>query len=76
GQQTVGTRVTVEHLAATPVGMKVTVQSKLVGIDGRRLVFEVEANDERDLVARCEHQRFIIDEAQFVARIAEKARSK
>ena len=76
GQQTVGTKVTIEHLAATPIGMKVTVQSELVEVDGRRLVFAIEAHDERELIARCEHQRFVIDEQRFVTRITEKARSQ
>jgi len=74
GKQTVGTLVHIEHLAATPLGMKVTVQSKLVEIDGRRLTFVIEANDERELVARCEHQRFIIEQERFSARISEKSR--
>lgn len=74
GQQTVGTKVSIEHLAATPLGMTVIVRSTLVEVEGRRLVFSVEAHDEYELVARCEHHRFVVDEQRFAARIREKAR--
>jgi len=75
-QGTVGTRVEVQHLAATPVGMKVTARAELVEIDGRRLVFNVEARDERELVAKGTHERFIINSMQkFLARAMGKARS-
>ena len=47
GQGSVGTLMNVKHISATPVGMEVTAKSELVEIDGRRLVFQVEAFDER-----------------------------
>jgi predicted thioesterase len=74
GQGTVGTRVEVQHLAATPVGMKVTARVELVEVDGRRLVFNVEAHDEREPIAKGTHERFIVNSMQkFLARAAEKA---
>ena len=50
GTDTVGTRLDVSHLSATPVGMKVRAESTLVEIDRRRLVFEVKAYDEAGLI--------------------------
>lgn len=74
GQGTVGTRVDVQHLAATPVGMQVTARAELVEVDGRRLVFNVEAHDEREPIAKGTHERFIVNSMQkFLARAAEKA---
>jgi len=75
GQRTVGTRVDLSHEAATPIGMTVTVDIELVEVDGKRLRFKVEARDDRDVIGRGHHERFIIDEAKFKARLEAKARS-
>lgn len=72
GQTSVGTIVNVKHLAATPVGMQVRFQAELMTMDGRRLVFKVEAWDEVEKIAEGEHERFIIDSARFDKRLAEK----
>jgi fluoroacetyl-CoA thioesterase len=71
-QQTVGTHINVSHCAATPPGMHVTARVKLVEVDGRRLVFEVEAHDGVDLITRGTHERFIIDKARFTEKVREK----
>jgi fluoroacetyl-CoA thioesterase len=72
GQQTVGTRVDVRHLGATPPGMRVTARAKLREINGRRLRFWVEVSDEVEKVGECDHERAIIDTARFEQRLAEK----
>jgi predicted thioesterase len=72
GQVTVGTKVDIAHLAATPVGMTVTVTVELVEVDRRRLAFRVEVRDELDEVVRGTHERFIIDGAQREPRLQEK----
>jgi predicted thioesterase len=72
GQATVGTKVDIAHLAATPVGMTVTATVELVEVDRRRLAFRVEVRDELDEVARGTHERFIIDGAQRGPRLQEK----
>jgi len=72
GQQTVGTRIDIRHLAATPPGMQVTVRAELVEVDGRRLRFRVEAWDAVEKIGEAEHERFIIDAARFQQRVAEK----
>lgn len=73
GQTAVGTRVDMKHLAATPVGMQVRVRAELVAVDGRRLSFKVEAWDEVEKVGEADHQRFVIDTARFMDRVAAKA---
>lgn len=76
GQETVGTRVNVSHVAATPVGMKVWCESTLTEVDRRRLVFGVRVFDECGLVGEGEHERFIIDEKKFQEKTDAKAASK
>jgi fluoroacetyl-CoA thioesterase len=75
-EQTVGIHVNVNHLAATPPGFDVTVRVKLVGVDGRRLAFEVEAHDGIDLITRGKHERFIIQKGKFDRKIQEKTQKK
>ena len=70
GYQTVGTLVNVRHLAATPVGRRVTARALLTAIDGRKLTFHVEARDEAGLIGEGEHERYIIDVARFMAKAA------
>jgi fluoroacetyl-CoA thioesterase len=74
GCDTVGARVDVRHLAATPLGMDVTFRSELTGIDGRRLFFRVEAFDEKDKISEGIHERAIVDVARFAARVQAKRR--
>lgn len=73
GQLTVGAHVDVHHLAPTPVGMKVTVRSELLAVEGRKLVFRVEAYDEREKAGEGIHERFIIDLERFKQHVAGKS---
>ena len=75
GQSTVGTSVNIKHLASTFVGCKVTCESELVEIDRRRLVFSVKVYDEKELLGEGVHERFIIDNEKFLARLEEKKRT-
>lgn len=68
GCGTVGTALNVRHVAATPIGMKVTCETKLIKIDGRALTFAVRAYDETGLIGEGEHERFIIFEEKFQAK--------
>lgn len=72
GCSTVGTNVQVSHVAATPVGMKVTAKSELVEVGGKRLEFKVEAYDEKGLIGEGTHQRYIIEVAKFLSKTMEK----
>lgn len=72
GQATVGTRIDVAHLAATPVGMTVTITVELTEIDRRRLAFRVGVRDELDEAGRGTHERFIVDATQRMPRLRDK----
>jgi predicted thioesterase len=74
GQTTVGTRVDMRHLAATPVGMRVTASAELLEVDERKLRFRIQAHDERELVAEGTHERAIVNRARFLERVAQKAK--
>ncbi|HSM98051.1 MAG TPA: thioesterase family protein [Gallionella sp.] len=74
-EQSVGTHIDVSHLAATPPGLQVTATVELVEIDGRRLVFAVEAHDGVDLISRGRHERFIINKERFDAKVSEKRKA-
>lgn len=71
-QTTVGTNVNVSHLAATPIGMAVSATAELVEIDGKRLVFKVEAFDEKDKIGEGTHERFIINLEKFMTKTNSK----
>ncbi|MDR3589730.1 MAG: thioesterase family protein [Negativicutes bacterium] len=72
GEGTVGTKVDIAHLAATPVGMTVRATAKLVEIAGKKLVFEVEAFDDREKVGQGRHERYIINTEAFFGKVAAK----
>ncbi len=73
GQTSVGVRVDVQHLAATPVGMTVRAHAALLAIDGRRLTFAVTAYDDAEQVAEGTHERVLVDQERFLARVQKKA---
>ena len=73
GQLSVGVSLNVSHLAATPVGMRVTARSELAAVDGRKLTFKVEASDEREKIGEGTHVRAIINLERFLARLDAKA---
>lgn len=72
GQGTVGTLLNVKHLAATPVGMEVRCETKLIEIDRKRLVFEVKAFDACGLIGEGLHERFIVDNQRFMQKAGGK----
>lgn len=72
GQGTVGTLLNVSHDAATPLGMKVWAETELVEVDRRRLVFDVKAYDECGLIGQGKHERFIIQNDKFLAKVNAK----
>lgn len=74
GKQSLGTHLDVSHIAATPVGMKVRAEAKLIEVDGRKLLFTVEARDEMDLIGEGRHERVVVTAASFQSRIDEKAK--
>jgi fluoroacetyl-CoA thioesterase len=73
GEDSVGTRVEVDHLAATLLGMTVRIEAKITEVKGRAVMFEVAAHDGIDAIARCKHARFIVDLKKSEERLAAKA---
>lgn len=65
GCGTVGTALNVKHVAATPIGMKVTCETELLRVDGRALTFSVKAFDETGLIGEGEHERFVVYNEKF-----------
>lgn len=65
GCGTVGTKVEIEHVASSPVGMKIICDSELTAIEGRKLVFSVAAYDAKGLIGKGTHERFIIESQKF-----------
>ena len=72
GRSTVGTKLDVSHLSASPVGARITCESELIEAEGRRLVFRVKASDDAGLIGEGMHERFIINTEKFMARTEDK----
>jgi predicted thioesterase len=73
GEDSVGTRIELDHLAATPMGMQVELDIELAEVKGRAVTFKVEGRDGVDTICPATHQRFIVDVAQTEKRLAAKA---
>lgn len=73
-EQTLGTHVDFSHEAATPPGLTVTIEVLLQRVEGRKLVFDVQAHDGVDRISSGTHERHIIDATRFRNKVAEKAR--
>ena len=74
GQTTVGGRIDVRHIAATPVGMEVHVRAELVEVQGRKLTFHIKAWDIVELIGEANHFRYVIDKDEFMCRVGEKGK--
>lgn len=73
GEDSVGTRVEMDHIAATPLGMSVELAVRLAEVNGRALVFELEGRDAAEQIVRGRHARFVVDVAKSAQRLAGKA---
>lgn len=71
--QSLGTRVDITHIAATPVGMRVRATAEVTGVEGRTIRFRVRAEDEHDLIGEGTHERVVVNLERFDARVQEKA---
>ena len=71
-QVSLGTELRIKHLSATPLGMKVTANALLRGIEKNRLLFLVDAYDEREKVAEGEHERVLVSRERFLQKVKEK----
>jgi len=73
GESAVGSRVDVMHLAATPVGQRVTAWAEVTAVSGRRIEFKVRAVDEAEEIGVGTHERVLIDMRRFGERLDAKA---
>jgi predicted thioesterase len=73
GEDSVGTRIELDHLAATPLGMGVEITAWVIGVEGRRVTFEFSARDNVEEVARGKHARFVVDTLRTMQRLKAKA---
>ena len=72
GFSTVGTAIDIKHLSATPVGMRVRCETELIEVDRRRLVFPCHVYDEAGLIGEGTQERFIVENAKFMAKVEQK----
>jgi len=72
GQDSVGTHVSIDHLAATPMGLKVTIEAQIAEIDRRKVVFSFSVKDPIEEVGRGSHVRFVVETAKTRERLAAK----
>jgi predicted thioesterase len=73
GEDSVGMEVSLRHLAPTLLGMEVEITAKVVGVDGRKVMFEIAAKDELEPIATSTHTRFVVDVAKTHERLKAKA---
>jgi predicted thioesterase len=76
GHQSLGTLLNVRHIAATPVGMRVTARAEVIAVEGRTIRFRVEARDEKDLIGDGAHERVAVNVERFDQRLQRKMGSE
>lgn len=72
GESTVGTGLNITHSSATPLGLKVWAESEVTLVDGKRIELNVTAYDEKGLIGKGTHERFIVTDTRFLAKTARK----
>jgi len=72
GHQSLGIHLDVSHVAATPVGLRVTAIAEVAGVEGRTITFRVEARDEAEVIGSGTHQRVVVSVARFDERVQRK----
>lgn len=75
GESVVGTAVSVRHIAATPVGHRVTAEAEVTRVEGRRIEFKVSARDETEVIGTGTHERAVVDLRRLDRRLAAKSGS-
>lgn len=73
GHTSVGIEVSVRHVSATPIGERIVAMAEVTRIDGKRIILEVRAWDERELIGQGTHTRYIINAEEFMARLSSKS---
>ncbi|HLB29071.1 MAG TPA: thioesterase family protein [Dehalococcoidia bacterium] len=73
GESSVGTEISLKHLAATPIGFHVVAEAEITAVEGKRVSFAVTARDDRELIGEGTHVRYVVDYARFMERVRQKA---
>lgn len=76
GYSTVGISLNIKHLAATPIGMKVRAEAEIIGVEGKKILFKVEAFDEVEKIGEGTHERFIVEMNKFLNRVNSKVKKE
>ncbi|HTP91978.1 MAG TPA: thioesterase family protein [Xanthobacteraceae bacterium] len=76
GHQSLGIKLDVSHIAATPIGLRVTATAEVLRIEGRTIFFRVEAHDEIEPIGGGTHDRVVVSVARFDERVQRKVRGK
>lgn len=71
-QTSVGISINVKHNAPTPIGLKLRAEASIIDVDGRKIIFEVKAFDERGEIGEGIHERFIVDRKKFQSKADKK----
>jgi len=69
GQSSVGTQISIDHTAASPLGMEIRAAATVTGVDGRKILFDISACDNKNEIGRGTHTRFVIDAARFMSKL-------
>ncbi len=72
GDTSVGTMISTTHISATPIGMKVNAKAVITKVDGKKVSFDIEAYDEKGLIGKGTHERFIVNKEKFEVKTKEK----
>ncbi len=76
GHQSLGIHLDVSHVAATPVGLRVTATAEVLRVEGRTITFRVEARDDVETIGEGTHQRVVVSVARFDERVQRKLRGE
>ena len=75
GEGTVGIALSITHEAPTPLGATVTAKATVSAVEGRKITFDIEASDGIGIIGRGTHERFVINNEKFMAKVASRAKS-
>lgn len=75
GEGTVGISLSITHEAPTPLGATVTAKATVSAVEGRKITFDIEASDGVGIIGRGTHERFVINNEKFMAKVYSRAKS-
>ena len=75
GEGTVGIALSITHEAPTPLGATVTAKATVSAVEGRKITFDIEASDGVGIIGRGTHERFVINNEKFMAKVVSRAKS-